>query len=199
MQQLLLVKCLQIVPETRVRLRDTTRILDHDPRHPQPDQRHAHRHAVVVVCFDLGPVQRSRRDRQPIGEFIDFCADSAQFGRQRGDAVGFLVADVRDVADSRRPLREARDGGWSVRQTERRARETEEREDRPTRSARGGPVVIHPDLADALGAAEDALSAALGREVSVRPKGDSYRVEFELDDPREGVDMAERVLRRSAA
>jgi hypothetical protein len=35
--------------------------------------------------------------------------------------------------------------------------------------------------------------------VSVRPKGDSFRVEFELDDPREGVDLAERILRRAAA
>ena len=78
---------------------------------------------------------------------------------------------------------------WSVRETERRAREAGDR--RPRREA-GGPIVIHPDLADALGAAEDTLSAALGREVRVRPRASGYRVEFELEHPREGVELAER-------
>ena len=91
--------------------------------------------------------------------------------------------------------RDARGAGWSVRETERRAREVE---DGPRRRE-PGPIVIHPDLEDALGAAEDALSAALGREVRVRPRASGYRVEFDLDHPREGVDMAERVLRRQAA
>jgi hypothetical protein len=59
--------------------------------------------------------------------------------------------------------------------------------------------VIHPDLQDALGAAEDALSAALGREVRIRPRASGYRVEFELEHPREGVDLAERLFRRDAA
>jgi ParB family chromosome partitioning protein len=94
-----------------------------------------------------------------------------------------------------RLARDARGAGWSVRETERRAREIE---DGPRRRD-PGPIVIHPDLEDALGAAEDALSAALGREVRVRPRASGYRVEFDLDHPREGVDMAERVLRRQAA
>jgi hypothetical protein len=33
----------------------------------------------------------------------------------------------------------------------------------------------------------------------VRPRASGYRVEFELEHPREGVDMAERLLRREAA
>jgi hypothetical protein len=60
-------------------------------------------------------------------------------------------------------------------------------------------MAMHPDLEEAIAAAEDALSAALGRDVRVRPRGDSFRVELELDDPREGVDLAERILRRAAA
>jgi ParB family chromosome partitioning protein len=103
---------------------------------------------------------------------------------------------VKDQAHRLRLAREARGGAWSVRETERRARESE---DAPRRRRDPGPIVIHPDLEDALGAAEDALSAALGREVRVRPRASGYRVEFELDHPREGVDMAERLLRRSAA
>jgi ParB family chromosome partitioning protein len=103
---------------------------------------------------------------------------------------------VKDQTQRLRLARDARGGRWSVRETERRAREIE---DGPRRRRDLGPIVIHPDLEDALGAAEDALSAALGREVRVRPRASGYRVEFELDHPREGVDMAERLLRRSAA
>jgi ParB family transcriptional regulator, chromosome partitioning protein len=103
---------------------------------------------------------------------------------------------VKDQSQRLRLARDARGAGWSVRETERRARE---REDGPRRRREPGPIVIHPDLEDALGAAEDALSAALGREVRVRPRASGYRVEFELDHPREGIDMAERLLRRTAA
>jgi ParB family chromosome partitioning protein len=103
---------------------------------------------------------------------------------------------VKDQAHRLRLAREARGAAWSVRETERRAREIE---DGARRRRDPGPIVIHPDLEDALGAAEDALSAALGREVRVRVRASGYRVEFELDHPREGVDMAERLLRRSAA
>src|SRR3954451_6268153 len=93
--------------------------------------------------------------------------------------------------------REAKLAGWSVREPERRARDAE---DGPTqRRQRRAPVVVHPDLEEAIAAAEDALSAALGREVTVRSKGDSFRVEFEVDNPREGVDLAQRILRRAAA
>src|ERR1700712_1095041 len=103
---------------------------------------------------------------------------------------------VKDQDKRLRLARDARGAGWSVRETERRARGVE---DGPRRRRDPGPIVIHPDLEDALGAAEDALSAALGREVRVRPRASGYRVEFELDHPREGVDLAERLLRRSAA
>ena len=59
--------------------------------------------------------------------------------------------------------------------------------------------MLHPDLAEALAAAEDALSAALGREVKVRQTNAGFRVEFDFDEPREGVELAERVLRDLAA
>jgi ParB family transcriptional regulator, chromosome partitioning protein len=106
----------------------------------------------------------------------------------------------KDHARRRTLARAARDGGWSVRETERRAREAQDKD----RSRPGGrfarePVVIHPDLADALGAAEDALSAALGREVKVRPRAGGYRVQLDLDHPREGIELAERILRRNVA
>jgi ParB family transcriptional regulator, chromosome partitioning protein len=106
---------------------------------------------------------------------------------QLSEAHGRALLVCKDHAARRRLALAARDGGWSVRETERRARGED--------SAAGKPkAVIHPDLAEALAAAEDALSAALGREVKVRPRGDGCRAEIELDDPAEGVALAEQIL-----
>ena len=102
----------------------------------------------------------------------------------------------KDHARRRTLARSARDRGWSVRETERRAREAQ---GRFKRQEPGDPVVIHPDLADALGAAEDALSAALGCEVKLRARGRGYRVEFDVEDPRAAIELAEAILRRHAA
>jgi ParB family chromosome partitioning protein len=106
---------------------------------------------------------------------------------------GRALLRCREHSTRRRLARDAVAGGWSVRETEERARLAEEGR-HPRR--RGADVLVHPDLEEALAAAEDALSAALGREVKVRPRGGAYRVEFELEQPREGVDLAERLLRR---
>ncbi len=103
-----------------------------------------------------------------------------------------------DQGERRRLAREASSRGWSVRETERRARGGPSGADR--RTPKGASAMpLHPDLADAIGAAEDALTAALGAEIRVRPRGEGCRVEFELDHPREGIEMAERIMRRAAA
>jgi ParB family chromosome partitioning protein len=102
---------------------------------------------------------------------------------------------AKEQSQRLRLAREARAEGWSVRETERRARELED----GARSRERGTLVIHPDLEDAIGAAEDALAAALGREVRIRPRRSGFRVELEVEHPREAVDLAERLLRRSAA
>jgi ParB family chromosome partitioning protein len=108
---------------------------------------------------------------------------------------GRALLMAKEQSQRLRLAREARAEGWSVRETERRARDLE---DSPRRRDRG-TVVIHPDLEDAIGAAEDALAAALGHEVRIRPRASGFRVEFEVEHPREGVDLAERLLRRAAA
>jgi hypothetical protein len=79
-----------------------------------------------------------------------------------------------------------------VRETERRAKGREDGGDRE----RSGPVELHPDLADALAAAEDALQAALGVEVKVRQHGSGCRAEIALESPSDGIELAERLLRR---
>ena len=88
---------------------------------------------------------------------------------------------------------EARDGAWSVRETESRAREAEgQPEPQPKRFTRE----LHPDLVEALAAAEDTLSAAFGQPVTVRARGDGCRAELSFDSPAEAVALAERMLAR---
>src|ERR671925_727676 len=117
---------------------------------------------------------------------------------ERGDLSeghGRALLLCKDHATRRSLALEARDQAWSVRETERRAREAEtgtggDEDRRP----RGPRAVIHPDLEEALAAAEDALSAALGREVKVRARGEGCRVELDFDTPAEAIQLAERIL-----
>jgi ParB family transcriptional regulator, chromosome partitioning protein len=109
---------------------------------------------------------------------------------------GRALLTCKDHDDRRSLALAARDGGWSVRETERRAREAGE----PKVSR--DPVVLHPDLAEALGAAEDALTAALGHEAKAKPRGTGCRIQLDFDSPGEAVELAEKLLRgshRSAA
>jgi ParB family chromosome partitioning protein len=109
---------------------------------------------------------------------------------------GRALLMCRDHGERLRLARRARAEAWSVRTTEERAREAEDggRFRRPRE-----PVVIHPDLAESIAAAEDALSAALGREVRVKTRAGGYRVELDLEHPREGVELAQDILRRHGA
>ena len=107
---------------------------------------------------------------------------------------GRAILTEKDHDRRRQLARDARDGGWSVRETEARARNDAER-----REPRREPVSIHPDQADALAAAEDALTAAIGHEVKVRARGDGAKAELVFDSPAEAIDLAEKLLRGSAS
>lgn len=105
----------------------------------------------------------------------------------------------RDQRDRRQLARDAAANGWSVREVERRARAADGRH--PSSGGEpGGRVEVHPDLADGLAAAEDALCAALGQGVRVRSRGSGSgcRVEIDLDSPADGIELAERLLKRGA-
>src|SRR4051812_15157048 len=110
-------------------------------------------------------------------------------GGRLSEGHGRALLLCKDHERRRRLALEARDSGWSVRETEDRARESEGRE-RPRRPK----VVVHPDLQEALAAAEDALSAALGQDVKARPRGETCVVEIPFDTPAEAVALAERLL-----
>src|SRR5215218_9581885 len=97
---------------------------------------------------------------------------------ERGDLSeghGRALLLCKDHAARRSLARAARDGGWSVRETEHHAREAEgQPQPEPRRFRRD----LHPDQAEALAAAEDTLSAAFGRPVKVRAHRDGCRVEL---------------------
>src|SRR3954447_14187953 len=162
--------------------------------------------ACATLVEDLGLTKeevgrRVGRSRVAVSNLVrmlelpDEALEMIQAGELSGGH-GRALLLAKEQSQRLRLARDARAEGWSVRETERHARELE---DGPRRRRAPGALVIHPDLEDALGAAEDALSAALGREVRIKPRASGFRVQFEVDHPREGIEMAERLLRRSAA
>jgi ParB family chromosome partitioning protein len=101
----------------------------------------------------------------------------------------------KDHAARRSLALEARDGGWSVRETERRARQAE---GQPEPEKKRFTRELHPDLAEALAAAEDTLATAFGQPVKVRPHGDGgCRAELDFETPTDAVALAERILARA--
>jgi ParB family transcriptional regulator, chromosome partitioning protein len=97
--------------------------------------------------------------------------------------------------DARRKLaRSAAREGWSVRETERRAKGAEPAAHR----SRGGRVVPHPDQEAALERAAEALSSALGHEVEVRAASAGLRAELQFDDLDKLLAFARYIGRRAA-
>jgi ParB family chromosome partitioning protein len=104
-----------------------------------------------------------------------------------GHGKALLAANGNDVR--RRLARDAVRGGWSVRETENRVRLASQ----PKAKARRAQ--LDPDAEAALLEAAEALEAALGHEVSLRPKGAGLAAELRFDDVAEARALA-RDLRR---
>src|SRR4051794_6342315 len=161
--------------------------------------------ACATLVEDLGLTKeevgrRVGRSRVAVSNLVrmlelpDEVLEMIQAGELSGGH-GRALLLAKEQSQRLRLAREARTEAWSVRETERQARELVDAPRRPER----GALVIHPDLEDAIGAAEDALAAALGHEVRIKPRSSGFRVEFEVEHPREAVELAERLLRRVAA
>jgi ParB family chromosome partitioning protein len=122
---------------------------------------------------------------------------------ERGDLSaghGRALLLASDHGDRRRLARSAVDEGWSVRTLEARAREANAPPAAaPPPSGAGSGRALHPDQAAAIEQIADALGGALGIEVSVKPRGDGYRVELAFDDPDEALDLARRLRPRAVA
>jgi ParB family chromosome partitioning protein len=105
---------------------------------------------------------------------------------------GRALLTASDHETRRRLARTAVQEGWSVRQTEARARDTGRRA-APRRPASEAADTAHPDQVEAARRLGDALGRALGTEVRVAPRGDGYRVVLELSDPGAAEALAERL------
>jgi ParB family chromosome partitioning protein len=106
---------------------------------------------------------------------------------------GRAILQLRGSDERRALARQAAKAGWSVRETERRAKRSEAG---PRRNA---TVTLHPDQEAALARAADALSEALGAEVDVRAARKGIRAELHFHDLDELLSFARSLARRRAA
>jgi ParB family transcriptional regulator, chromosome partitioning protein len=109
-------------------------------------------------------------------------------------AHGRALLMTRDNDARRRLAREAVAGGWSVKETEKRAKAEQQKLDGTAPKAPSRPPA---DLVDAMAAAADALTAATGHDVKVKPTASGVRAEIAFEDPAEAVALAELILRRN--
>jgi ParB family transcriptional regulator, chromosome partitioning protein len=106
-----------------------------------------------------------------------------------GHGRALLMAPDHDAR--RRLAREAATKGWSVRQTEERARAAAGRGAGDT--AGRARESIHPDQAEAAVRLGDAFGRVLGAEVQVRPRAGGFRVQLEFGSLEEALEVAERM------
>jgi ParB family chromosome partitioning protein len=102
---------------------------------------------------------------------------------------GRAILTAPDHADRRRLARAAAEQGWTVRETEARAREAAG----PPEAAPKPRRAIHPDQQAAAERLQDALSRALGADVRVAPRRDGYTVTLAVASLDEAEALAERL------
>ncbi len=123
-------------------------------------------------------------------ELPDEALDLLEAGKlSEGHGKALLAAPGNDVR--RRLARDADRGGWSVRETEERARLASQPKARPRRAP------VDPDAVAALRDVADALEEALGYEVSTRAKGEDIVAELRFGDVGEAHALARRLRKRS--
>jgi ParB family transcriptional regulator, chromosome partitioning protein len=103
-----------------------------------------------------------------------------------GHGRALLLAPGHD--DRRRLARSAAADGWTVRETEARARATSGRPVTPGRRTRRAGA--HPDQVEATERLAEALARALGADVRVTPRGSGYRVSLEFDSLDDAMALA---------
>jgi ParB family chromosome partitioning protein len=141
--------------------------------------------ACAALVEDLGLTKeelarRLGRSRPTISNLIrilDLPDDALELiaSGELSEGHGRAILQVRGNDSRRKLARKAAKRGWSVRETERRAK-------KKNGAPEGGAVVAHPDQEAMLTRAEEALEAALGAGVRVRPARRGFRVELHYDD-----------------
>ncbi|MCW3008730.1 MAG: parB-like partition protein [Solirubrobacterales bacterium] len=116
-----------------------------------------------------------------------------------GHGRALLLAE--DHADRRSLARSAAVEGWSVRTLESRARAADHSDRRSAAGRATTPAAprVHPDQSAAAREIADALSAALGQDVSVSVQGDGYRAELRFDGLDQALDLAHSLRPRAVS
>jgi ParB family chromosome partitioning protein len=115
--------------------------------------------------------------------------ESGELSEGHGRAL--LAAEGNDVR--RRLARDAVRGGWSVRETENRAKLAGQ----PKKKG-ASAVALAPEETEALREAADKLESALGHEVKLRPRGGEIALEIRLEDLDQALALARSLSRRRA-
>ncbi len=113
--------------------------------------------------------------------------ESGELSEGHGKAL--LGAEGNDVR--RHLARDAAAAGWSVRETEHRAKLAGQPRSRPQRAS------LSPEETEALRETADKLESALGHEVKLRPKKGALSLEVRLEHLDEARALARRLSRRS--
>jgi len=154
--------------------------------------------ACAALVEDLGLskeelAQRIGRSRPAVSNLIrlldlpDEALQLLETGElSEGHGKALLTADGNDVR--RRLARDAVRAGWSVRETENRAKLASQ----PSTNAKSRQGKS-PEEAAAMRDAADRFESALGHEVRVRAKGGGIAVEIRLEDLDEALALANRV------
>lgn len=108
-----------------------------------------------------------------------------------GHGRALLAAGGNDVR--RRLARDAVRGGWSVRETENRAKLAGQ----PKKKG-ASTRALGPEETEALREAADELESALGHEVKLRPRGGEIALEIRLEDLEQALALARSLSRRRA-
>jgi ParB family transcriptional regulator, chromosome partitioning protein len=158
--------------------------------------------ACAALVEDLGIskeelARRVGRSRAAISNLIRLLdlPDEVQTLLERGELSeghGRAILQLRDQGERKKLAKRAAAEGWSVRDTESRARGRGN--GKPSRkSSKGGRISAEERAA--MADAEDVLSEALGADVRVRKAGDGIRAEILADDLDELNSLARRLRR----
>ncbi len=110
---------------------------------------------------------------------------------------GRAILQVRGNDVRRRLARDAAAAGWSVRETENRAKLASQPDGRGT--AKRARAALDPELREALDKAEEKLESALGHEVKLGVRGGQIRAEIRFDELDELIALTQRLKSKRAA
>jgi ParB family chromosome partitioning protein len=164
--------------------------------------------AVAALVEDLGMTRedvgrRVGRSRVAISNLLRLLELPDEALELIGDGVlseghGRALLMAPDHDSRRRLARDAAAHGWSVRQTEVRARAAAGRDEGEI-SANRIERVPHPDQVEAAERIGEAFGRALGADVRVTPRAQGYRVQFAFETVDEALEAAERLGVTAAA